>query len=46
MLSLVKSDEQLIDQALSGSQASWVKLVKRYEGLVYNYCLRMRSQRQ
>jgi len=41
MLSLVKSDEQLIDQALSGSQASWVKLVKRYEGLVYNYCLRM-----
>lgn len=41
MLSLTKTDEQLISLALNGSQASWVKLVKRYENLVYNYCLRM-----
>lgn len=41
MLSLTKTDEQLISQALDGSQSSWVKLVKRYENLVYNYCLRM-----
>ncbi|WP_196141149.1 RNA polymerase sigma factor [Aliikangiella sp. G2MR2-5] len=39
-----KSDEKLIEQALDGSQSSWVKLVKRYEGLVYNYCLRMTFQ--
>ena len=35
------SFEKLIEKALSGSQSSWVTLVKRYEGLVYNYCLRM-----
>lgn len=34
-------DENLIEKALAGSQSSWVKLVKRYERLVYNYCLRM-----
>jgi RNA polymerase sigma-70 factor (ECF subfamily) len=34
-------DEKLIEKALGGSQRSWVSLVKRYEGLVYNYCLRM-----
>ncbi|MCW8877753.1 MAG: sigma-70 family RNA polymerase sigma factor [Kangiellaceae bacterium] len=37
----LSSDEKLIDKALGGSQGSWVKLVKRYEGLVFNYCLRM-----
>lgn len=41
MLTLAKTDEQLINLALNGSQRSWIKLVKRYEGLVYNYCLRM-----
>ncbi len=41
ILNLVKTDEQLISLALDGSQKSWVKLVKRYENLVYNYCLRM-----
>lgn len=35
------SDEKLIEKALGGSQSCWVKLVKRYEGLVFNYCLRM-----
>ncbi len=35
------SDEKLISQALNGSQRSWVKLVRRYEHMIYNYCLRM-----
>lgn len=34
------SDMQLINQALKGSERSWVKLVKRYEARVYNYALR------
>lgn len=37
----LNNDEKLIEKALGGSQRSWVNLVKRYEGLVYNYCLRM-----
>ncbi len=37
----LRKDEKLIEKALGGSQSSWVSLVKRYEGLVYNYCLRM-----
>ncbi len=37
----LNKDEKLIEKALGGSQRSWVNLVKRYEGLVYNYCLRM-----
>ncbi|PHS15368.1 MAG: RNA polymerase subunit sigma-70 [Kangiella sp.] len=37
----INKDETLIDKALGGSERSWVGLVKRYEGLVYNYCLRM-----
>ena len=37
----LSTDEKLIEKALSGTQSSWVKLVKRYEGLVFNYCLRM-----
>ncbi|TQV89774.1 RNA polymerase sigma factor [Aliikangiella coralliicola] len=37
----LRKDEKLIEKALSGSQSSWITLVKRYEGLVYNYCLRM-----
>jgi len=37
----LNNDEKLISKALNGSQRSWVNLVKRYEGLVYNYCLRM-----
>jgi len=41
-----KKDEKLISKALNGSQRSWVKLVKRYENLVFNYCLRMTFQHQ
>ncbi|MGB0495961.1 MAG: RNA polymerase sigma factor [Kangiellaceae bacterium] len=37
----LNKDEKLINKALGGSERSWVTLVKRYEGLVYNYCLRM-----
>ncbi len=37
----LNKDEKLIEKALGGSQRSWINLVKRYEGLVYNYCLRM-----
>ncbi len=37
----LNKDEKLIEKALGGSQRSWVSLVKRYEGLVYNYCIRM-----
>lgn len=37
----LRKDEKLIEKALGGSQSSWVSLVKRYEGLVYNYCYRM-----
>ncbi len=35
------SDEHLINKALDGSQRAWVKLVRRYESRVYNYCVRM-----
>jgi len=38
---LTDSDQQLINKALDGSQKAWVKLVRRYESRVYNYCLRM-----
>jgi hypothetical protein len=41
MLALTKSDDQLISLALTGSQRSWLRLVKRHEGRIYNYCLRM-----
>jgi len=37
----LNNDQKLVEKALGGSQRSWVNLVKRYEGLVYNYCLRM-----
>ena len=36
-----KSDKKLASQALKGSQAAWVELVKRYEKLVYHYGVRM-----
>ena len=36
-----KSDEQLITGALTGSDAAWQSLVKRYEKRLYNHCLRM-----
>lgn len=35
------TDQQLIDKALDGSERAWVKLVRRYEKKVYNYCLRL-----
>lgn len=38
-----QSDETLIKKALGGNKGAWLKLVKRYEKLVYNYALRMVS---
>ena len=36
-----KSDDQLIQSAIEGSERAWLLLVKRYEKRVYNYSLRM-----
>ncbi len=36
-----KSDWQLIQKALAGSESSWGKLVKRYQAEIYNHALRM-----
>ena len=36
-----KSDQQLIDKALQGSERAWLGLVKRYEKRLYNYACRM-----
>lgn len=38
-------DNNLIRKALQGSEKSWVKLVKRHEAMVFNYCLRMSGNR-
>ena len=39
----IQSDEKLIAKALQGNKSAWLKLVKRYESLVYNYAYRMVS---
>lgn len=36
-----KTDQQLIQSAVAGSERAWLSLVKRYEKRVYNYALRM-----
>ncbi len=36
-----KSDEQLIEKALSGNKRAWMNLLKRYEVQIYNYGIRM-----
>lgn len=38
---LATSDEVLVQQALKHHKQAWLKLIKRYEGLVYNYAYRM-----
>ncbi len=40
------SDERLVERALENNKQAWLQLVKRYEGLVYNYGLRMLGQRE
>ena len=40
------SDERLVERALDNNKQAWLQLVKRYEGLVYNYGLRMLGQRE
>ena len=39
-MSLINEDEALIAAALNGSAYAWEKLVKRYEGKIYNYGFR------
>jgi RNA polymerase sigma-70 factor (ECF subfamily) len=41
VLNNLHSDEKLIAKALGGSERCWVRLVRRHEQPVYNYCLRM-----
>lgn len=36
-----KSDEQLIQRALEGSENAWLTLVRRYETRLFNHALRM-----
>ena len=40
-MSLINEDEALIAAALNGSVYAWEKLVKRYEGKIYNHGLRL-----
>ncbi len=40
-----RSDQTLIKQALKGKKSAWVALVKRYEKNLYNYTLRMVSNK-
>lgn len=40
-MSLIDEDEALIAAALNGSAFAWEKLVKRYEGRIYNQGLRL-----
>lgn len=40
-MSMLKSDQSLINKALSGSAQAWDMLVTRHEKRVYNYALRM-----
>jgi len=40
-MSLINEDEALIAAALNGSAYAWEKLVKRYEGKIYNQGLRL-----
>ncbi|PCH61727.1 MAG: RNA polymerase subunit sigma-70 [SAR86 cluster bacterium] len=40
-MSFLNEDEALIAAALNGSAYAWEKLVKRYEGRLYNYGLRL-----
>lgn len=40
-MSLSEQDETLIRAALDGSARAWERLVRRYEGRVYNFALRL-----
>ncbi len=39
------SDERLVRRALENNKQAWLQLVQRYEGLVFNYALRMSGSR-
>jgi len=39
------SDERLVQQALTNNKKAWLQLIQRYERIIYNYALRMLSNR-
>ncbi len=41
-----RSDETLVKQALAGKKSAWITLVKRYEKHLFNYTMRMVSNRE
>jgi RNA polymerase sigma-70 factor (ECF subfamily) len=41
-----RSDETLVKQALNGKKSAWVALVKRHEKHLFNYTIRMVSNRE
>ena len=41
-----RSDETLVKQALNGKKSAWISLVKRYEKHLFNYAMRMVSNRE
>jgi RNA polymerase sigma-70 factor (ECF subfamily) len=41
----MEQDNELIERALNGSLQAWEDLVRRYEGRVYNYSLRLTGNR-
>ena len=42
---IMEQDNELIERALNGSLQAWEDLVRRYEGRVYNYSLRLTGNR-
>ncbi|WP_404409788.1 sigma-70 family RNA polymerase sigma factor [Pseudidiomarina marina] len=40
------SDKRLVKQALLNNKQAWLQLISRYEGLVFNYALRMVGNRE
>ncbi|MBC54580.1 MAG: RNA polymerase subunit sigma-70 [Gammaproteobacteria bacterium] len=41
----MENDNELIASALDGSLQAWETLVRRYEGRIYNFCLRLTGNR-
>jgi RNA polymerase sigma-70 factor (ECF subfamily) len=39
-----RSDQQLVEKALSGNKKAWFELISRYEQSIFNYAMRMTSQ--
>lgn len=39
-----RSDQQLVEKALTGNKKAWLELISRYEQSIFNYAMRMTSQ--